>query len=38
MVAARDMRGEGGHYANALPHEALVRLLKRYGRYHATKR
>jgi D-aminopeptidase len=33
MIAARDMRGEGGHYANALPHDALVRLLKRYGRY-----
>jgi D-aminopeptidase len=35
MVAARDMRGEGGRYANALPHDALVRLLKRYGRYQA---
>jgi len=33
MVAARDMRGEGGHYAKALPHDALVRLLKQYGRY-----
>jgi len=37
MVAARDMRGEGGRYANALPHDALVRLLKRYGRYQAVK-
>lgn len=33
MVAARDMTGEDGHYAKALPHDALVRLLKRYGRY-----
>jgi D-aminopeptidase len=33
MVAARDMRGNGGHYARALPHERLVELLKRYGRY-----
>jgi D-aminopeptidase len=33
MVAARDMQGEGGRYAKALPHDALVRLLKRYGRY-----
>jgi hypothetical protein len=34
MVAARDMRGEGGRYANAIDHDALVRLLKQYGRYH----
>lgn len=33
MVAARDMRGEGGRYANALPHDALVRLLKQYTRH-----
>ena len=33
MVAARDMRGEGGHYANAIPHDALVALLRKYGRY-----
>ena len=33
MVAARDMRGEGGRYANALPHDALVRLLKQYKRH-----
>jgi D-aminopeptidase len=33
MVAARDMQGEGGRYARALPHDAFVRLLKRYGRY-----
>jgi D-aminopeptidase len=33
MVAARDMQGTEGHFARALPHDALVRLLKRYGRY-----
>lgn len=33
MIAARDMRGEDGHYANAIPHDALVELLKQYGRY-----
>jgi D-aminopeptidase len=33
MVAARDMRGDGGHYAKAIPHAALIRLLKRFGRY-----
>jgi D-aminopeptidase len=33
MVAARDMRGQEGHYAKALPHADLTRLLKRYGRY-----
>ncbi len=33
MVAARDMQGEGGHYAKAIPHKELVRLLKRFGRY-----
>ena len=32
MVAARDMQGNGGHYARALPHDELVRLLERYGR------
>ncbi|HEY0502545.1 MAG TPA: P1 family peptidase [Lysobacter sp.] len=32
MIAARDMRGEGGHYANAIPHDALVRLLKHHNR------
>ncbi len=37
MVAARDMRGEGGRYANAIPHAPLVKLLKRYGRYQAPK-
>jgi D-aminopeptidase len=33
MVAARDMQGMEGHSAQALPHDALVRLLKKYGRY-----
>ncbi len=33
MVAARDMRGQLGRYAKALPHADLVRLLKQYGRY-----
>ena len=37
MVAARDMTGEDGHYAKALPHAELVRLLKRYGRYKSPK-
>ena len=32
LVAARDMQGQDGHYAKALPHEELVRLLGRYGR------
>jgi D-aminopeptidase len=32
MVAARDMTGAQGHRAKALPHEALVALMKRYGR------
>ncbi len=33
LVAARDMTGERGRYAIALPHDELVRLLKEYGRY-----
>jgi D-aminopeptidase len=33
LVAAEDMRGQDGHYAIALPHDRLVGLLKRYGRY-----
>jgi D-aminopeptidase len=32
MVAASDMKGEDGHYAIALPHAELVKLLERYGR------
>jgi len=33
MVAARDMQGNAGHHATALPHARLVELLRRYGRY-----
>jgi D-aminopeptidase len=33
MVAARDMVGNEGHFAKALPHADLVALLKRYNRY-----
>jgi len=32
MVAARDMQGNAGTSAAALPHEALTDLMKRYGR------
>jgi D-aminopeptidase len=32
MVAARDMEGNAGTGAKALPHDALVALLERYGR------
>jgi D-aminopeptidase len=32
MVAARDMTGNDGHYANAIPHDALRRVLREYGR------
>ena len=32
LVAARDMQGQDGHYAKALPHDELVRLLGQYGR------
>jgi len=38
MVAARDMHGEAGRYANAIDHDALVRLLKQYGRYQPEKK
>lgn len=33
MVAARDMRGNEGHYAKAIPHAELVKLMKKFGRY-----
>ena len=33
MVAARDMTGENGHYAKAIPQAALVALLKRFDRW-----
>ena len=32
LVAARDMQGNNGRAAKALPHDALVELLARYGR------
>jgi D-aminopeptidase len=32
IVAARDMDGNAGHAMKALPHDALVELLGRYGR------
>ena len=32
MVAARDMTGDQGHYVKALPHDALIEVMKRYGR------
>ena len=32
MIAARDMEGDGGRSAKALPHDALVALLETYGR------
>ena len=37
MVAARDMQGDGGHYAKAIDHDALVRLLKQYRRYQPPR-
>ncbi len=38
LVAARDMQGNDGHYARALPHAELVRLLAKYGRLPAGAR
>lgn len=38
MVAAKDMQGNAGHYAKAIPHEQLVALLKKYGRYAGEPR
>jgi len=32
LVAARDMQGNDGHYAKALPHDQLVKVLGQYGR------
>jgi D-aminopeptidase len=32
MVAARDMRGQDGHFAAALPHKALQDALRKYNR------
>jgi D-aminopeptidase len=36
LVAARDMQGNDGHYAKALPHAELVKLLGQYGRLVKT--
>ncbi|MBX3703114.1 MAG: P1 family peptidase [Steroidobacteraceae bacterium] len=33
LVAAKDMQGQDGRYAIALPHDRLVELLKRYNRW-----
>ena len=33
MVAARDMQGQDGRYAKAIPHAELVELMKKFGRY-----
>jgi D-aminopeptidase len=33
LVAARDMHGNGGSFVPALPHESLMQLLRRYGRF-----
>jgi D-aminopeptidase len=38
LVAARDIQGTEGHYARALPHAELQRLLQKYGRGTAVKR
>jgi D-aminopeptidase len=35
LVAAKDMQGTMGRRAKALPHDELVKLLERYGRYGA---
>ena len=33
LVAAKEMHGQDGRYALALPHDELVEVLKRYGRH-----
>ncbi len=38
MVAAKDMTGNDGHEARALPHDVLKKLLARYGRTGSTPR
>jgi D-aminopeptidase len=37
LIAARDMEGEGGRWAKALPQPELVALLKRYGRFSTPR-
>jgi len=38
MIAAHDMQGNDGHYAKAIPHPELVRLMKKFGRYRPGKK
>jgi D-aminopeptidase len=38
VVAAKDMTGNAGHEARALPHDVLKKLLARYGRTGSTPR
>jgi D-aminopeptidase len=38
MIAAHDMQGNDGHYAKAIPHAELVRLMKKFGRYRPGKK
>lgn len=37
MIAARDMQGDDGHYAKAISHPALIKLLKRFNRYQPPR-
>jgi D-aminopeptidase len=37
LVAARDMTGDQGNYAKALPHDALMEVLDQYGRSGTKK-
>ena len=37
LVAARDITGDQGHYAKALPHDELMEILERFGRSAAKK-
>ncbi len=32
MIAARDMRGQDGHFVNAIPHDQLRAVMAKYGR------
>lgn len=32
MIAARDMRGQDGHFVNAIPHDELRAVMAKYGR------
>jgi D-aminopeptidase len=37
LIAARDMTGNQGHSAKAIPHDALMEILERYGRSGVEK-